>query len=463
MYLSFFSKQENVYNELKEVTKVLHDLAVKRGNFSELPYLIIDGYDGIIGNEGIWQQLQLQNSSFLQYAIAEVSKLQVAKKPVDKVDGSQESELDESEEDGLEDNQMDSDEEENDDDNDSAEDNEKFGEFDDDDNSDGDDEKIDTKVEKNFKSSIVDDQFFKLDELDAFLRTEDEKEEKLKSKKEDPSDDDSEDEINDNDSFDYFEEMSSGSEDEKARHLKFKDFFDNPKSLKRKRLDEVKDSSSKKVQFNLDNEEEDESSNQQKENNTIKSTFEKIEERKSKKIEDFEAEAVSEKPWQLKGEVSSKDRPKNSLLEEFVEFDVVTRPAPIMTEQTTLKLEDVIKGRVKDKSWDDVEKKIKPVETHKEYKKKLVMNQEKSKESLAQIYENEFIKQRDALNNDGTEEREEKEPPEYNQIREAMHSVFRKLDALSNYHYTPKMVSFFYLFKQENTEYFISFSDQTRT
>lgn len=72
------------------------------------------------------------------------------------------------------------------------------------------------------------------------------------------------------------------------------------------------------------------------------------------------------------------------------------------------------------------------------------MNQEKSKESLAQIYENEYVKQREALNANDNEEKQTEDSAEHIEIKEKMHTLFRQLDALSNFHYTPKPVMIFF-------------------
>lgn len=45
----------------------------------------------------------------------------------------------------------------------------------------------------------------------------------------------------------------------------------------------------------------------------------------SKKIEELEKAALSEKPWQLSGEVTAQARPENSMLEEDVEFEQTSR------------------------------------------------------------------------------------------------------------------------------------------
>ena len=52
-----------------------------------------------------------------------------------------------------------------------------------------------------------------------------------------------------------------------------------------------------------------------------KSSFQLFQDKINEQIQELEEENVAPKPWVLSGEVSSKKRPINSLLEEVVEFD----------------------------------------------------------------------------------------------------------------------------------------------
>ena len=65
-------------------------------------------------------------------------------------------------------------------------------------------------------------------------------------------------------------------------------------------------------------------------------------------IEKLEAINIAEKPWQMTGEVTSKGRGENTLLEEDLLFKDASRPAPEITEEVTLTLEEIIKQRIKD-------------------------------------------------------------------------------------------------------------------
>ncbi|XP_011863096.1 PREDICTED: U3 small nucleolar ribonucleoprotein protein MPP10 [Vollenhovia emeryi] len=435
--------------DVTALTKTIYDFAKEQSCKTEkfyrnaLPELVTDGFD----EEQIWQQLELQNEGEIAHCLNEISALSESRRFVVPVSSNKpepikiENDNFDQEAEGMSEEKKSEDE-----------DVETEGEL---------------KKRKHTKSSVVDDKFFKLQELDEYLIKEERKDEQGKGNE---SDDESVDLFND-----VSEEEDGGDSIEK-KYIKYADFFDSPESEneqanKSKNLDSDRDSEEeeledeemdldeedeedqtvKKVRFNLANDSDETDSMENKVNHNkrskeekmeedeeLKSTLESRQDRLLMRIQELEEEAMSEKPWQLKGEVSGPNRPQNSLLEEFVVVDINARPAPVITEETTVKLEDVIKQRIKDKAWDDVEKKFKPVETPLEYKKKLILNQEKSKESLSQIYEKEYLRQKQKLDPENDEKREET-PQLHNEVRQMMRSVVAKLDALSNYHYTPKM------------------------
>ena len=115
--------------------------------------------------------------------------------------------------------------------------------------------------------------------------------------------------------------------------------------------------------------------------------------------------------------------------------------APEISKDLTLKLEEIIKQRIKDKAYDDVERKVKPVEMQYEYKKQITLDQEKSKLSLSKVYEQEYLnKTAEVLIPGGASDEVEKKNPKHEEIRKDMENLFLKLDALSNFHFTPKAV-----------------------
>lgn len=389
---------------------------IKSIQSSALPTLIIKNFD----LEQIWQQIELQNDSVLTRSLTNVSKILVNKENLlFKNLEEKYMEINDNEEHNKE-NVKESDanesDEEEDDDNASNSDNMDI-------HNDISDEENQTKSQfiKPNKKSVVDDEFFKLSEMEAFLNAEE-------KKLDDPdSGNDSEESGSDGEgSVDMFKDMSD--EEDPVKTAKYKDFFvqkeEEKKLTKRNKFLE---------EFDSDEDDDDDEENGE----APKSSLELRQERLQKKIQELEENAISEKPWQLKGEITAESRPQNSLLEEIVEFDMTSRPAPVMTEQTSLQLEDIIRQRIKDKAFDSVERKAKPVDTPLEYKKKLVLDQEKSKESLAQIYEKEYLEQQAALDPNNADKPEE-EPELHKEIKSLMGKLFNKLDALSNFHFTPK-------------------------
>lgn len=273
------------------------------------------------------------------------------------------------------------------------------------------------KALKSATTNVVEDEFFKLDEMEKFLDAEDAK--AMKDQDVDQKDD----------GIDYFEDDTGDDEDESAAMM-YKDFFEPVQGDK----SDVKDL----LQSDEDNSD--------REMGEVKSTHELRTMRLQKKIKEMEKEAVEAGPWQMKGEVAALERPENALLEEHLDYETVSKQAPIITEEVSKRLEDIIKQRIKDQAWDDVERKVKPVENPYEYKKKLILDQEKSKLSLAQVYEEEYLKQKGDMESSNNapgmlDEEDEDKPETVDEIKSRMKELFAKLDTLTHYHYTPQALN----------------------
>ncbi|XP_020640393.3 U3 small nucleolar ribonucleoprotein MPP10 [Pogona vitticeps] len=498
----FLSIQDGLACDFISLTKTLYDFHKAHGtdvvSGSPLKELVVEGFD----EEQIWQQLELQNDAVLgdfQRAIARnveeegqdlcllPEEEEEEEEEEESVAGNSQDQLDLEDETG----------EEADLSPDHLEEESKRKEktrrpremtahsfSDDDSDMDFDIDRLEQQTQRSKRvmkkageKSVVDDRFFKLYEMEAVLDVVEKQESKDKG-----SDEEDDDEI------DYFEDVLSEDEDEddeefgkpnmksvkSARDLKYQDYFDPVDDLEevpgdRKdpeddqsegeeeeidhddgsveqmedEMDEIKESGkegskapSKRVTFTepFDSDQEDDTDTLERKTGRLpepKSTFEKRQEKVSEKIRKLEEELLMEKPWQLKGEVTGQKRPENSLLEEMLLFDHAVKMAPVITEETTFELEDIIKRRIKDQAWDDVVRKEKPKEDPYEYKKRLTLDHEKSKQSLAEIYEQEYLK----LNQ---KKSEEEEKPEHVEIKKMMDSLFLKLDALSNFHFTPK-------------------------
>ncbi|XP_063046382.1 U3 small nucleolar ribonucleoprotein protein MPP10 [Engraulis encrasicolus] len=515
----FLSLQDALATDFTGLSKTLYDLhktqlqqtLLSGLTGSPLDQLVVENFD----EEQIWQELELQNSPALTRFQEVVSQV-TADQGVSILEEMEEEEEDggdggldgEGDEDDAEDKEMDDDDDDEDDEEergdskpgvgDEEDDEEGFSDQDSDLDFDVDALEKKAKQKKSQKTgagpkgkwaepSEVDDKFFKLSDMEAFLDDMDRREEKGEDTGED---------------IDYFQDLASGDEEEgfdfdkpsvskkqqkqkSSRNLKYKDYFDASEGMPEKTGDEDEDEDEegeededegefgddmdeedfdeeaedideeesrkardalRRVTFDLPEEEEEEEEEESEgedmqdilggkspkaDKQEPKSSFEKRQDKMAERISELEEAALEEKPWQLTGEVTAQTRPENSLLEEDMAFDQASRMAPAITEETTMNLEEIIKQRIKDQVFDDVVRKEKPKEDIFEYKKRLTLDHEKSKLSLAEVYEQEYVKL--------TEEKtEEEENPAHKEIQKMMDVLFLKLDALSNFHFTPK-------------------------
>ncbi|KAG2044811.1 U3 small nucleolar ribonucleoprotein complex, subunit Mpp10 [Suillus americanus] len=153
-------------------------------------------------------------------------------------------------------------------------------------------------------------------------------------------------------------------------------------------------------------------------------------------IKELEAENVAKKDWVLMGEATSRSRPQDSLLQEDLEFERTMKAVPVITEAVVQGLEERIKARIKDGQFDDVVR-IRAVDDKPFLPSRFFELQDsKSSQSLAQIYEDEYV----VAQNGGAEgdDRDGRLKKEHDEITKLWDSICSKLDALCNAHYTPK-------------------------
>ncbi|KAI9331678.1 U3 small nucleolar ribonucleoprotein complex, subunit Mpp10 [Zopfochytrium polystomum] len=169
------------------------------------------------------------------------------------------------------------------------------------------------------------------------------------------------------------------------------------------------------------------------------SRFEKAQLKMQEEIKKLETEALSEKAWTLKGEVSAKARPMNSLLEEYLDVEHANRPVPVITEETTLTLEELIKSRIRDSLFNDVERKI-DTRKKKEFdpNRRPLIDETKSSKSLAEEYESEYLRQTTG----GAKAKTAKDlalQKSHDEVEGLLKELYHDLDALSNWHFKPQI------------------------
>ncbi|KAF9307357.1 hypothetical protein BGZ74_005797 [Mortierella antarctica] len=489
----FLNKSEASAEQAKAITKYLYDLgksnesAGLKGQGSMLEELFIDGFD----NDQIWEEIHMQNTPFLSYLKAEIKALK-SKKAAPESKNVEEEEEEEDNEDtemnlGLDDEDMglemeDTDNmeglsgEDEEEEGFGSDDTEGLGEEDDEEENDDEDngeeeeeeeelDDLDLPVKKKFRKSEVDDDFFNLEEFNAMT----EKQEQDELDEKEPDEDEEEidyfadpDMIESGDEDDDFGEDEENENEVDAHGVGYKDFFapaaigktNRPKPQRRPEND-------RKEAENIDEEMEDaemgdddeESAEVNELGDRVSNLFgleddgeeeseklskhEKMQRKMKEQIEALEQENVAARDWTKKGEASSSDRPLNSLLEEDLDFETVSKPIPVITAESTQSLEDIIKARILEANYDDVVRKAAPNQKAFNPSSRVEISDEKSKKSLAELYEDDYVRQT-STSGPQMSEREAALEKKHDEITNLWQELCQKLDSLSNWHYTPK-------------------------
>lgn len=154
-------------------------------------------------------------------------------------------------------------------------------------------------------------------------------------------------------------------------------------------------------------------------------------------IEAIENEISGPKSWGMKGEVQSHQREADSLMFEDVQFQHALRVEEPLTAELAMEIEDIIKQRIKDHHFDDVQPRhdkndLGDITVTKKSDEE-VLSSEKPRFGLAEQYEREF-KQIAT----GISDHQVKLQEKYRELSGLFATVNSQLDALCNFYYTAK-------------------------
>jgi U3 small nucleolar RNA-associated protein MPP10 len=168
-----------------------------------------------------------------------------------------------------------------------------------------------------------------------------------------------------------------------------------------------------------------------------RSTHERRQAKLAEQIRKLEAANVAKREWQLAGEARAADRPMNSLLEEDLDYERAGKPVPVITAEVSEDIEALIKRRILAGEFDEVlRRRPDDLATGPQVRRgRFELDDTKATKGLAELYEEEHLRNTDP---NFVDARDEKLKKEHAEISEMWKSICGKLDSLSSSHFKPK-------------------------
>ncbi|KAG0565406.1 hypothetical protein KC19_8G187700 [Ceratodon purpureus] len=307
------------------------------------------------------------------------------------------------------------------------------------------------------EKKVVEDKFLKLSEMEKFLDRADAEDAGIAEEDDDDGDEEGDDddgealsefdeEEDDEDlevgeAFDFSAKLASKEIVDSTWGPKYSDFIGKVKKQKSEPSDKrSSDDELEEDDFGEGDEGEEEDDDDDEEAATMDiepletkklSSHERQQGKTKRRIEQLEKANSESKDWTMQGEVSASRRSKNSALEVELEFEHGARPAPVITEEVTQSLEDIIRRRIIEENFDDPQPRLAPATAAP--KERIEMDEEKSKKGLGEIYAQEYMEST-GLAVAATPAMEALQAEATILFKNLCH----KLDALSHFHFASK-------------------------